>query len=92
MLQVGMRPVPGLATIAVRPVCGIPVGRRELAHFTLPLYTRVHEVLSQRLDPECWLLQLQQHQQKGNPAEKCKMQFITYLLKDVNCRFIYLSL
>ena len=57
-----------------------------------PLYTRVHEVLSQRPDPECWLLQLQQHQQKGITAEKCKMQFITYLLKDVKCRFIYLSL
>ena len=57
-----------------------------------PLYTCVHKVLSQRPDPECWLLQLQQHQQKGITAEKCKMQFITYLLKDVKCRFIYLSL
>jgi hypothetical protein len=49
-------------------------------------------VLSQRPDPECWLLQLQQHQQKGITAKKCKMQFITYLLKDVKCRFIYLSI
>jgi len=50
-------------------------------------------VLSQRPDPECWLLQLQRHQQKGNPAEKCKMQFITYLLKKCkmqNAVFIYL--
>ena len=57
-----------------------------------PLYTCVHKVLSQRPGPECWLLQLQQHQQKGNPAEKCKMQFNTYLLKNVECRFIYLSI
>ena len=32
----------------------------QCSWLSLPLYTRVHEVLSQRPDPECWLLQLQQ--------------------------------
>ena len=31
-----------------------------MAAVSLPLYTRVHEVLSHRPGPECWLLQLQQ--------------------------------